>query len=69
MALLLKAIAGVTALVLLAVTLFGSVLALGGILLAAIKLAVVLIFLAVLALIVFFILRDRFRHKRETELT
>ncbi len=66
MALLLKAIAGFTALVLLAVTLFGQVLALGGVLLAAIKVAVVVIFLAVLALIVFFILRDRFLHKRET---
>ncbi|MEP6718152.1 MAG: hypothetical protein ABJB21_03365 [bacterium] len=69
MALLLKAIAGFTALVLLAVTLFGQVLALGGVLLAAIKVAVVVIFFAVLALIVFFILRDRFRHKRETNLT
>lgn len=69
MALLLKAIAGVTALVLLAVTLFGQVLALGGVLLAAIKVAVVVIFFAVLALIVFFILRDRFRNKRETRLS
>ena len=69
MALLLKAIAGFTALVLLAVTLFGQVLALGGILIAAIKVAVAVIFLAVLALIVFFILRDRFLHKRETRLS
>ena len=69
MALLLKAIAGVAALVLLAVTLFGQVLALGGILIAAIKVAIVIIFLSVVSLIVFFILRDRFRHKRETELT
>lgn len=69
MALLLKTIAGFTALVLLAVTLFGQVLALGGILLAAIKVAVVVIFLAVLALIVFFILRDRYLHKRETKLS
>jgi hypothetical protein len=69
MALLLKAIAGVAALVLWAVTLFGQILALGGILIAAIKVAVVIIFLSVLTLIVFFILRDRFRHKRETELT
>ena len=69
MALLLKAIAGVTALVLLAVTLFGNVLALGAVLLAAIKVAVVLIFLAVLVLIVFFILRDRSQRKRETRLT
>ena len=69
MALLLKAIAGFTALVLLAVTLFGQVLALGGVLLAAIKVAVVVIFFAVLALILFFILRDRFRNKRETGLS
>ena len=69
MALLLKAIAGVTALVLLAVTLFGSVLALGAVLLTAIKIAVILIFLAVLVLIVFFILRDRSQRKRETQLT
>jgi hypothetical protein len=69
MAILLKAIAGVAALVLLVVTLFGQVLALGGVLLAAIKVVIVVIFLSVLTLIVFFILRDRFRHKRETELS
>ena len=69
MAILLKAIAGVAALVLLVVTLFGQVLALGGILLVAIKVAIVVIFLSVLTLIVFFILRDRFRHKREAKLT
>ncbi|HBB90024.1 MAG TPA: hypothetical protein DC047_20665 [Blastocatellia bacterium] len=69
MAFLFKAIAGVTALVLLAVTLFGQLLALGGVLLVAIKVAVVVIFLAVLTLIVFFILRDRCRHRRETELS
>jgi Mn2+/Fe2+ NRAMP family transporter len=68
MALLLKAIAGFTELVLLAVTLFGQVLALGGVLLASIKVAVVVIFFAVLALILFFLLRDRFRNKRETTL-
>ena len=69
MALLLKAIAGFTALVLLAVTLFGQVLALGGVLLVLIKVAVVVMFFAVLALILFFILRDRFRNKRETTLS
>ena len=69
MVLLLKAIAGVAALVLLAVTLFGQLLALGSVLLAAIKIAVVVIFLSVLVLILFFILRDRFRDKRETELS
>jgi hypothetical protein len=69
MAILLKAIAGVAALVLLVATLFGQVLALGGVLLVAIKVAIVVIFLSVLTLIVFFILRDRFRHKREAKLT
>ena len=69
MALLLKAIAGVAALVLLVATLFGQILTLGVVLLAAIKIAVVVIFLAVLTLVVFFILRDRLRHKRETELS
>ncbi len=66
MALLLKAIAGVAALVLLLVTLFGQILTLGGVLLAAIKIAVVVIFLSVLTLIVFLILRDRFRQKQGT---
>ncbi|MEP6741479.1 MAG: hypothetical protein ABJB61_03195 [bacterium] len=69
MAIVLKAIAGGMALVLLAVTLFGQILALGSVLLAAIKLAVIIIFLSVLSLIVFFVIRDRFRRKRETELT
>jgi hypothetical protein len=66
MAILLKTIAGVAALVLLVVTLFGQLLALGGVLVAVIKVAVIVIFLSVLTLIVFFILRDRVRHKRET---
>jgi len=69
MVFLFKAIAGVTALGLLIVTLFGQLLALGGVLLAAIKLAVIVIFLAVLTLVVFFILRDRCRHKREAGLS
>ena len=67
MALLLKAIAGLTALVLLVATLFGQMLALGGGLLAAIKLAVFVIFLIVLSLAMFLILRDRFRRKRSSE--
>jgi len=69
MAFLFKAIAGVTALGLLVITLFGQLLALGGVLLVAIKVAIIVIFLAVLTLIVFFILRDRCRNKRETELS
>ena len=68
MVFLYKAIAGITALGLLIVTLFGQLLALGGVLLVAIKVAVIVIFLAVLTLIVFFILRDRCRHKREAGL-
>lgn len=64
MALLLKAIAGAVALGLLIVSLFGQVLALGGILLAAIKFAVVVIFLSVLGLIAFFIIRDRVSQRR-----
>ena len=69
MAFLLKAIAGVTALALLVVTLFGQLLALGGVLLVAIKVAVVVIFFAILTLIVFFMLRDRCRNKREAGLS
>jgi len=69
MVFLFKAIAGVTALGLLIVTLFGQLLALGGVLLVAIKVAVIVIFLAVLTLVVFFILRDRCRHKREAGLS
>jgi hypothetical protein len=69
MVFLFKAIAGITALGLLVVTLFGQLLALGGVLLVAIKIAVIVIFLAVLTLIVFFILRDRCRHKREAGLS
>ena len=69
MVFLFKAIAGITALGLLIVTLFGQLLALGGVLLLAIKVAVIVIFLAVLTLVVFFILRDRCRHKREAGLS
>lgn len=69
MVFLFKAIAGITALGLLIVTLFGQLLALGGVLLVAIKIAVIVIFLAILTLVVFFILRDRCRHKREAGLS
>ena len=69
MVFLFKAVAGITALGLLIVTLFGQLLALGGVLLVAIKIAVIVIFLAVLTLVVFFILRDRCRHKREAGLS
>jgi amino acid permease len=66
MAILLKAIGGVTALVLLAITLFSSVLALGGFLLSAIKVLIVVIFIAVVAIIGISILRDRRNKRHET---
>jgi preprotein translocase subunit SecF len=65
MALILKALAGISALVLLVVTLLGSIITLGGFLLTAIKILIVVIFVAVLTLIGFSILRDRSRRRRE----
>jgi len=65
MALILKALAGLSALVLLAITLFGSLITLGGVLLAAIKFAIVAVFVAVIVMIVFSIVRDRSRRRRE----
>lgn len=65
MAFLLKAIGGIIALILLVVTLLGSLITLGGFLLAAIKVLIVVIFLAVLTLIGFSILRDRSRRRRD----
>lgn len=66
MALLLKAIGGITALILLVITLLGSILTLGGFLLAAIKVLIVVIFIAVITMIVFSILRDRSRRRHES---
>lgn len=65
MAFLLKAIGGITALILLVVTLLGSLITLGGFLLTAIKVLIVVIFIAVLTMIVFSILRDRSRRRTE----
>jgi hypothetical protein len=65
MAFLLKAIGGITALILLVITLLGSLITLGGFLLGAIKVLIVVIFFAVLAMLVFSILRDHFRRDRE----
>jgi amino acid permease len=65
MAFLLKAIGGITAQILLVITLLGSLIALGGFLLAGIKVLIVVIFVAVLAMIVFSILRDRSHRRRE----
>jgi NADH:ubiquinone oxidoreductase subunit 6 (subunit J) len=65
MAFLLKAIGGITALILLVITLLGFLITLGGFLLGAIKVLIVVIFVAVLAMIVFSILRDRSHRRRE----
>ena len=66
MALLLKAIGGITALILLVITLLGSILTLGGFLLAAIKVLIVVIFIAVITMIGYSILRERSRRRQET---
>jgi hypothetical protein len=65
MAIILKALAGISALILLVVTLLGSIVTLGGFILTAIKVLVVVIFVAVLTLIGFSILRDRMNRRRE----
>jgi predicted lipid-binding transport protein (Tim44 family) len=67
MALILKAIGGIAALILLVITLLGSIVTLGGFLLAAIKFLIVVIFLAVVTMIAFSILRDRSRKRREVD--
>jgi hypothetical protein len=65
MAFILKALGGITALILLVVTLLGSILTLGGFLITAIKVLIVVIFLAVLTLVILSIFRDRSRKHRE----
>jgi amino acid permease len=65
MAFILKALGGITALILLVVTLLGSILTLGGFLLTAIKVLIVVIFLALLTLVILSIFRDRSRKRRE----
>jgi len=65
MALILKAIGGITALILLVLTLLGSIITLGSFLLAAIKVLIIVVFLAVVTMIVFSILRDRSRRRHE----
>jgi hypothetical protein len=67
MTLLLKALGGISALILLVVALFGQLLTVAGVLLVAIKVAIVMIFFAVIAMIIFSILRDRSQRRREAE--
>ncbi|MEK6280309.1 MAG: hypothetical protein AABN95_08120 [Acidobacteriota bacterium] len=64
MALILKALGGITALILIVITLLSSVITLGGFLLGAIKILVIAIFLALLVGIVFTIFRDRSERRR-----
>ena len=65
MAFIIKAIGGITALILLVIALLGSLITLGGFLLGAIKILIVVIFVALMVMIVFSILRDRSRRNRE----
>ena len=65
MAFILKALGGIAALILLVITLLGSIVTVGGFLLTAIKVLIVVIFLAVVTMIVFSILRDRYRRRQE----
>jgi L-asparagine transporter-like permease len=67
MGLILKALGGIAALILIVITLLGSVVTLGGFLLAAIKILVIAIFLALLIGIIFTIIRDRSHRKREAQ--
>ena len=67
MGLLLKAIGGIAALILLVIALLGSIITLGGFLLTAIKVLIVVIFLAVVTLIGVSILRGRSRRRDEVE--
>ncbi|HEY8187214.1 MAG TPA: hypothetical protein VIF64_14165 [Pyrinomonadaceae bacterium] len=64
MAFLIKAIGGIVALLLLIVTLLGSLITVGGFLLGAIKVLIVVIFVSVLLMIVFSMVRDRSRRDR-----
>lgn len=66
MAILLKAIGGIAALLLLVTTLLGTIVTLGGFLFGAIKVLIIVVFIAVVALIGFSILRDRSRLRRES---
>ena len=67
MALILKALGGIAALILLVVALFGQLITLGGFLLVAMKAVVLIVFLAVMMMIVFSIMRDRSQRRREVD--
>lgn len=67
MVLLLKALGAIAALVAIVITLLGSILTLGGFLLAAIKILILVVFLSVMTLVIVSILRDRSQRHRTPE--
>jgi len=67
MVVLLKALGAIAALVAIVITLLGSILTLGGFLLAAIKILILVVFLSVMTLVVVSILRDRSQRRRTPE--
>jgi len=67
MTLLFKALAGISAAILLVVALLGQLVTVAGFLLLAVKIAIVAIFLALIIMIAFSILRDRSRRRHEVE--
>jgi len=67
MVLLLKALGAIAALVAIVITLLGSILTLGGFLLAAIKILILVVFLSVMTLVIVSILRDRSQRRRTPE--
>ncbi|MDQ1708026.1 MAG: hypothetical protein QOJ88_1237 [Pyrinomonadaceae bacterium] len=66
MAFIFKAVAGITALLVLIATLLGSLLTVGGFLLGALKVLIIVVFVAVLAMILFSTIRSRSHRRRET---
>jgi hypothetical protein len=67
MTLILKALGAISALILVVIALFSSLIAVGGILLTAIKFAIIVMFLVLLGMILLAILRDRTRRRREAQ--
>lgn len=64
MGLILKALGGITALILVVITLLGSIVTVGGFLLGAIKILIVAIFIALLIGILFTVIRDRTKRRQ-----
>ena len=67
MTLILKALGAISALILLVIALFSSLIALGGVLLVAIKVAIIVMFLVLLGMILLSILGDRTRRRHEAQ--